>query len=133
MNKRGWVKILEAFFAILLLGGIIFTFLEVQNMNLSKDNPKIYGVENSILRNIEINNSLRNELLGTPISSASSRSIKEILPAYLNCSATICGIGKNCKTDTENINKNVYVQSIFIASNLTLYSPRKLVLSCWEI
>jgi len=132
-NKRGWVKILEAFFAVLLLGGIILAFLGSQNISSSKNGPKIYKVENSILRNIEINNSLRNEILGFDLSSSSPMSVSGILPVYLNCSATICTIGENCNTDTGSINKNVYTQSVFIASNLTLYSPRKIALSCWEI
>ena len=59
-NKRGWVKVLEVFVAILLVMGVIFFIL---NESVSEDtiSNDIYEMEISILRNVQLNDTFRNE------------------------------------------------------------------------
>ena len=135
-NKRAWVRIIEAFTAILLLGAILIAVLNQTNINKDNKDIRVSKEEQGILRAIEINDSLRNELLGSSLNTEITNGknvyneIEKRKPRYLNCTSMICSLDNSCTM--ENIDEEIYAQTLFISSNLTLYSPRKLVLFCWR-
>ena len=139
-NRRGWIMIVEAFIGILLISEILV--ISLNNPNIKRGDPyeKIYLIENGILEEVQLNNTLRANALDVtpPISSDElnfPNKIEDTInlrkPDYLNCTERICLISDAC--DVENLpDEDIYVASTVITASLTKYSPRELKLFCWE-
>jgi len=140
-NKKAWVKVIEVFFSILLVMGIIFLMI---SKTYSKKNisEKISEMETSIVTDIQINSSLRAEVLSASVpsnwssfnSSGLSGVQNKILGSKLSgldCEAKICSTTDICFMDS-TIDKDVYAESVIIAADLTTYNPRQLKIFCWE-
>lgn len=137
-SRRGWIKVLEAFMAIVLLLGMLI--IVVNNINETQDNTSIIEKNNiKILRNIEMNSTLRTEIInsGVPLNS-SSESFPTQLDNYLNsnvligtnCTLYLCGLYSECfvdYTDTES-----YSSSVYVFSNQNTYNPREVKISCYK-
>ena len=144
-NKKSWMKIIEAFTAVLLLSGILM--LIVSNYNEKENNAeKIYSEEYHILRNIQLKNNLRDEIANEEVivpiemenfgkDSLLSGVYNEIttkIPSYLECDAKICDSSNSCEPSVKvPLNKNVYSQSVLISATLTQTVYRQLKLFCW--
>lgn len=143
-NKKGWIKIVEAFIAIMLITVVILLILENRTISGLGENQnpenQITQTQISILRNIQMNNSLRNEIVGIskselPVTEEEMPLIKNKVekekPFYFNCTFEICSVSGECLLNN-SIDKDIFVSEIGIFSNLTHYSPKKLKLFCWE-
>ena len=145
-DKRGWLKIVEAFIAMMLITVVLLNVVSERTDFLTQGSQEsIYETyredQISILRNIQLNNSMRNSIIGIPDSELDvnwsefptpiKKSMEKNIPEYLNCSAKICSLESVCEKQ-KNINKDVFVEKRGIFSNLTEYNPRKLKLFCWE-
>ena len=62
-NKRAWIKIVEAFVAILLVVSVLLIVLNEGYIEKNDISLKVYEIELSILREIQSNNSLRADIL----------------------------------------------------------------------
>jgi hypothetical protein len=139
-NKKGVMSIIESFLAITLIM-IVASIIIQQNSSQKQDiSEQIYSKEIWILRGIELNDSLRTEVLNASVPvywtedsfpSKTKEEITRIKPSYLDCKAKVCNISSSCLIE-EEIEKEVYAQSVLISANATLYSPRELKLFCWE-
>jgi hypothetical protein len=140
-NRRGWIKLVEVFVAVLILTAIFFI---IANRSSSSYNDKksleISQKEIGILRDIELNYTLRTEILSAaplPVEWESFDSglpkvrerIISLIPPNLECQAKICLMNDFCKID-ELSGKDVYAKSVIISANLNTYSPRQLKLFC---
>jgi len=135
MNNKGWIRVIEAFFSVLMIVGAgIF----VVQGGIQEDNTleKIYIIEGSILREIALNESLRTEITGTSgtiewsdFPSLTKNKIINKVPEGLECVAKICPTGSTCLLEEES-EKDVYAHSAFIFSTLTNYNPRIVKLFC---
>ena len=101
--------------------------------------------EFAILRDIELNDALRTEIInvnegnlpvswsdfGTSLPNVEQR-INELVPANLECSAKLCAFGVECTLDiAEEIEEsNIYAESVIIFADVSEYSPRELKLFC---
>jgi len=118
----------------------------INNSNIGKrDVSGIYEKELSILREIRINETLRNDILSIdgallPIEweEFEANGLENVknkitgkIPDYLECEAKLCVLEENCVLDG-NTSEEIYVQSVPIVANLGIYSPRQLKLFCWE-
>lgn len=140
-NKRGWIRIIEVFIAILLITGILLIVLDKEE-GLEKDiSSKIYKAEVSILREIQLNNSLREDILDLDVTnpvewegeyfpSNVKSKITSRTPNYLTCKAKICSLDSVCDL-SESSEDDIYAQSAVISANLQKYDPRQLKLFCW--
>ena len=138
-RKKGWIRIVEAFTAILLVTGILLIIFNKDVNEEELPSKRIFEQEQGILRYIELNNSLREEILSfnineLPISFENfpnnlKNAINEKTPSYLSCDAKICNLGSVCSSDDEPAS-DVYVQRAIISSSLNSYSPRELKLFC---
>jgi hypothetical protein len=138
-NKKGWIKIVEAFVSVLLLMGILL--IVIGNENIKKnDGTIVREKENEILNEIAINQTLRSEVLNQqslPINS-NDESFSLILNEYLNnslsdrmhCLLSICLNGDEC-LGYINIEENTYVEQSLITTNMNTYSPRILKIFCY--
>lgn len=140
-NKKGWIKVVEAFVAVLLIGGVIILILNSDSGTDDNIYSKVYSDEKAMLRAVELDNALRTSILeisdsSLPVSlndSAFPQNVKTKLeqknPGYLLCDAKICDIEQECLiTNTES--KDIYSTYTAIFANLQKYNPRKIVLSC---
>ncbi len=143
-SRKAWIKIFEAVIAILLITSVLLIVIDQSIVQQNEDSLEIYKEEISILREVQLDNSLRADILGVesfPVkwgdfNSAGLTYVKEEIisniPDYLDCNAMVCEMTDNCILD-EDSGKSIYAQSIVISSNLTKYSLRQLKLFCWKI
>jgi len=134
-NKKGWVKIIEAFVAILILLGFLMVIISQHRYS---NEEKIFMKKNNaeILKGIETNSTLRNAILSESLPSNSSQpsfpeNVKEYLLAKTLpgeiCSLYICELGETCLM--QDVGKETYSNEVLLFAGST-YSPRKLKLFC---
>ena len=146
MNKRGWIKIVEVSIVVLLIVSTLLIVLNQTPKNVEEENSKISSEVNFILKEIQMNQTLRKEILdASPLPIVwdyfnlkdlgnVKETILRITPAYLSCEAQITEItGDYTFGSGESLKKNLYVQSTFISANYEKYSPRKIILRCNKI
>jgi len=141
INKKGWIKIIEAFMAIVLLLGFLMVLLVQINKN-NQNNSLVEDNNLKILKGIETNQSLKSSALSTSIPSNSNETsgFPDDLKNYLgnstfsgqNCLLYICEVEGECNLNNEIKEKEVYSSEVLIFSNLTYYSPRKLKVFCYD-
>jgi len=134
------VKIVEAFIALLLIAGVLLIVIDKGYIAKTDISSKVYDAEISILREIELDDNLREDILDSDLpmywdnelfpQNLKNR-IDERTPSYLECKAKICEMDEICTLD-KYLNKDIYVQSVVISANLEIYSPRQLRLFCWR-
>jgi len=143
-NKRGWIRIIEAFFAVVLILGVVLVAVS-KEPSLDESSKKIHSEVNSILQAVELNPILRGDILGIDENAIPMKwdkfedngltdlknFIEEQTPNYLNCSAKICPINERCTSD-QDTEGSVYANSVGVYANKSVYSPKQLRLFCWE-
>ena len=141
-DKRGFIRILEAFISILLITGVILIVINKGYLKRTNITSQVYDVGVSILREVELDEGLRSVILEIdntelPVNWDDPRFPEEIetkvlerTPENLNCISNICKLDSICGMETY-IEKDVYVQSVAIAANLDIYQPKKIKLFCW--
>lgn len=144
-NKRGWIKVTEAVIAILLLIAIILVALKEDIPQNETKEQEIHNAQRAILREIQLTESLRDEIIGTDdevewadLPAGTKSKIEDETPVTLDCVAKICSPSDECilpdgiapeSTDEENI----YVETVMITTNTETYKPRVVKLFCWEL
>ncbi|MDZ4226741.1 MAG: hypothetical protein U1B79_01370, partial [Candidatus Pacearchaeota archaeon] len=98
-NRRGWIRIVEAFVAILLIAGIVLIVV-AQDQNKREDvSSRTYISLVSVLREVQLNNTLRADIIGTEgtiewdsgsFPARVKDKIIEKTPSYLECTGKIC-------------------------------------------
>jgi hypothetical protein len=144
VNKKGWLKIAEAFMAILLIIVVVLMILEREEIEDDDFSKEIYEVELNILEGVKLNDTFRNEILTVSNSQIPvewtnfdihlnlvKEKINSEIPYYLQCEAKLCKLNSSCLFNN-SIEKDVYSKSTVIFSDLNVYAPRKLKLFCWE-
>jgi hypothetical protein len=137
-NKKGWIEVIEVFISILLMSTLLLTIVE-KNSTLNKRDFSdiIYYKQLSILREIETNQTFRDEILNIGDSNLPvnwenipenvKNKIIQRTPSGLNCVAQICK--DFCELFEEVNQKDIYSQSIKIFS---IDTSRDLYLFCWQ-
>ena len=140
-QRKGWIKVVEAFFAILIIGGVILIVVSQDSDNNEDISTNVYGDELAILRAVQLNDSLRNSVLGindgslpleltdAAFPSNVEAKINEKIPSYLTCGVKICAVEQRCLPDYSSV-ADTYTSQVTIFANLTKNNPRKLVISC---
>jgi hypothetical protein len=147
-KKAGWIKIVEAFFAILLIVGVVLFLINKGFVGADKTESKVFTIEKAILKEIQLDRILRNAVLeSTPPYPAIAHDlilnkIDERKPNYLDCTASVCDPDEACgfpvdRFPPEAADKDIYGESILITSSLVgsgggaRYDPKKLKIFCW--
>ena len=146
-NSRGWIRIVEAFVGILLIAGIVLIVIERDQTERQDASSRAYTSMISILREIELDNSLRSEIVNISGSSLpvewnefnvsapqTGARITGKTPGYLECAGKICATNDVCllAQNAQNQEKTIYAESAVISSTIQNYNPRLLKLFCWE-
>lgn len=144
MNKGGWIEIVEAFIAILLITGVLLIVITRNNSQNADISERVYNSEITIIREIQLNDTLRNLVLSVTNAQLPSEwgnssfpatlqdRITSRTPNYLNCVAKICDPSDPCYLTSYQA-KDVYSQDSIISATQTQtsFNPRKLKLFCW--
>ncbi|MFH1787524.1 MAG: hypothetical protein ABH811_01925 [archaeon] len=145
-KKRAWIKIVEAFVAILLILSVVLIILN--RGSLEKDSSdRIYNAESSILRGVQIDQNFREKIILIPeenlpvewdeFESEGLEDIKNKIifqtPSYLDCVVNICGENVPCVLDDSDKpkNKEIYAQQVGILYYQETFKPRQLKIFCW--
>ena len=146
-NKKGWIKVTEAVVAIILIVAILLVVIERESPIKSSTNQEIYNIQKAILREIQLTDTLRNEIIGTSgeiewealmtETPQTKNKIQEKTPSNFDCVAKICSPSNTCILPEEVIpestaEENIYVEKVMITTNLITYNPRVLKLFCWK-
>ncbi|MBU2562113.1 MAG: hypothetical protein KKF68_00430 [Nanoarchaeota archaeon] len=141
-DKKGWIRIVEAFVAILLITGVILILLNKQEISERDISLKVYQTEIAILREIELDDNLRADILGVDKSLLPvdwedeefpltiKEKISERAPNYMKCIGKICEVTADCLME-EGTEKEIYAQSVAIMATLESFNPRQLKIFCW--
>ena len=132
IDRKAWIRILEAFLAILLIIGSILVIMsrKAPETNISDE---IYAKQRQILDIISKNDSLRNDII-IGNNARVNQVISKTAPNVWNFTTNICDINLNCPNPAgadEIIDKDIYVTEVLVTSNLTHYSPKKLRFFVW--
>jgi len=127
MNKKGWIKIVEAFMAIMIIAAVMLTIYTRQPER--SVNQEIIKIEDSILDEISQNNIMRQKILDGD-NASSMFFVQARIPDNLNFSVKICNVDDICGIETYR--KEVYARERIISSTLKQYSPKKIRLFMWE-
>ena len=142
-NKKGWIKILEAFIAVVFLISILVLIINDEKYE-ANEVSNVIKTQNAFLTLIQKNDILRNDILAVDTSQRfyemNDTEFPESLRNYINesfsggveCNAKICNSTAECYLidDPEN---EVFSSAIIITSNLTTFNPKKLSVFCWRI
>jgi len=136
-NKKGWIRIVEVFLAILLLMGVLMIIIKGDEVKFEKG--KIINQKQAIFLNtVQINDSFRENILSLsalPINSNESGFPENLkiyfLEEFENCFMNICLPEDACVLDFKS-EEEIYSKEILINSYDNVYSPRKVKVICYE-
>ena len=129
-GDKGWIRVVEAFISILLVVSVLLIVLSSNLLVNKNQSSEIHEIELNILRDIQVDDDLRLEVLNENLDPVQTR-ITTKTPSYLECEAIICEIDGDCDLSSSQ-EKDIYVQSIFISAQGGNYGPKQLKLFCWE-
>ena len=141
VNKRGWIRVLEVFIALLMITSVSLIAINKEYKSKSDVSANILGIENSILRNIQLDDNIREYILnlnyadlpleGEDFNKDLKTKIEVGTPSYLECKAKICDVEGICEIETSS-EKDAYIQSIILIADREKYNPTILKLGCWR-
>lgn len=139
-SKRGWIRIVEAFSALILIIIVLLIFMNKGIVKKDYSN-EIYEIQIKIEREIQTNENLRNLIVNIepknlPLNWENfpdevKQKIIQETPSELICEASICEMDKICVLENYP-KKEVYVENVAITANQIKYSPKQLKLFCWR-
>ncbi len=135
-QKRGWMRILEAVIAILILASVLIYFtvknqVDTQNKQAVQ---RIIDLQANILQDIASNSTLRNATLQN--DTVMLRNFIEFnLDRSLNFSIGICLINETIcpPVPTITTRSDVFVDERIVSSTLDNYNPKLLRLYVWRV
>ena len=129
MNKRGWIRIVEAFIAILMIiGAILFIYVgQDQVPDISED---VHEKQSQILEVIVKNESLREDIIHD-YNGRVDNIISNMIASNWDFATKICDVDDLCNLDITPNDRDVYVAERLVTSSLTEYSPKKIRFFVW--
>lgn len=150
-NKKGWMRILEATIAVLIVSG---TLLVVYSKQIDRTvSPAEYfeDMQGQILADVSTNSSLRLNVLNADNDSSSDSNFSTLnnfvagkISEGFGYSLQICNLSSfydYCKMDyptfVATIDKNIFTEEIIVSAELgdgdsATYEPKKVKLYVWE-
>lgn len=143
-NKRGWITVLEATIAVMLVSGVLVVVYVGQDSDETPIEDYIFSLQKQILLDIASRSDLRNSvLIGNQTALDIFASSK--VPTAYKSSVKVCNLSSttdHCKLNTsevaETYGKDLFVEGIIVSSELgngttaPIYLPKKVKLFIWE-
>ena len=137
-NKRGWIRIMEAVTAILIMASVLIV-LYTNNVPEVDYSGYVYNLQIGILIDIAQDDILRNETLKSTevpnnVSLMLVNFVKQKLPENFDFDLRVCNISStSCLSENASkVESQVYVEDRIISSNLEKYDPKIIRLFVWE-
>ncbi|MCR4284770.1 MAG: hypothetical protein NUV97_01845 [archaeon] len=140
-NKRGWMRILEATIAVLIVSGVLLVAHSKYVDRGLDAGTYAFNIQKKILNDISSRTDLRTYVLSsdTTIPTELSDFVSQQIPSSFSHSLKVCDLEippTPCKlNDTEfiaTLNSDIFVEEVIISSNITDYNPKKVRLFLWE-
>ena len=144
MNKRGWMRILEATIAVLIVSSVLIVVYSQQVDRGIEPATYFYGLQREIL--MEISSSSDSRLIAlSGDEEGLGLFIENRIPLAFGYFLRVCDLGSDvdhCKIDDASVvgairEKEVFVEDVIISSDLgngssAVYAPKKVRLFVWE-
>ena len=135
-NKRGWIKIAESVFGIILLASIVL-LLYSKNTERPDLSEQVYSLQIKILNGIASDEGLREAVLTSTETRVNDKVIdfvkKQIPTSRFDYEIKICDLSSlGCSMSLNVIDKDVFVEERIISSSILTYSPKIIRLFIWE-
>jgi hypothetical protein len=150
-NKRGWMRILEATIAVLIVTGVLIVVYSRQVDRGVDPVDYFRNLQGQILADISINSGLRVSVLNVTNDEAGDPNFDVIhdfvlgrVPDFVEFSIAICNLSSesdNCMMNSADViktlDKSVFVEDMIISSDLgdgsgAIYIPKNFRLYMWE-
>jgi hypothetical protein len=129
-NKKGWVRIAEAFIAITLMFSV-FLALYAKQSTQPDVSDEVYSLESSILKQIANDEGLRQNVLSGNVNVITTFiNNNNLVPPSLNYSIIICNLDEVCSMNVYQ--KEVFASETVISSTLLKYSPKVVKIFIWR-
>lgn len=123
-NKKGWLRIVEAFLGILLIMSTLIIVIQ-QQRTASSSNEEVQIREKDILNLIVRDDSLRSEILSWKAKETNER-IKPLVPSGYNYSIELCRYNELCPLNF-TVQNTIYSDETIIVANITHYVSNEAV------
>jgi hypothetical protein len=136
-NKKAWLKIFEAFLAIIFIFGVMLVILSKQNIS-PNTGDEILKLQNNILDSLSRDDVIRGDVLNGKLDNINIM-VGSMVPSNINYSISICDSGVVCPINDSYVtsqilsNKEIYSSEVLILSNSTSFDGKKLKLFFWRI
>ena len=129
LNNKGWIRIVEAFIAILLILGVLI-MLYNQNISKPKESERLYTLEKTILDEIAFQNNLRALVLENKETELRTF-VDTRVPDNFNFDIKICPPEEVCNLDTYHDGTFATEKIISVNLNSPDLSPKKVKIFIW--
>jgi len=139
MNKKAFIRIIEAVIAIMIIMGAVLFFAAKQNkkIDISED---VYEKQRQILEIVANNPDMRKEIIDVIINGEvelflTNDYISKNLPRTWNYAISVCKVDEVCGKGGTPIDRDIYVSETIISANIDNYpnqESRKLVFFIWR-
>jgi len=142
IGKRGIVRILEAFIAIMIISGAM-GFIYVNQIQRPNQDDAIHELQRIILEEISNDPVLRAEIVETAITEENEDTpakdtypqtdtrISNLISSDYEYEFRVCKLNELCKIELLD-GREIYSQEITISSTLQAFDPKVVRLFIWE-
>ena len=127
-NRRGWLRIVEAFIGVLIVMSVLLILMTRQDD--TDQEGEILKIERHILDQVSQSEALREEVLRGDLSTVEIL-VEESLPEDYSYVVKTCNVGEICALNFY-VDAEVYTEEVLITSTLETYSPMILKLFFWH-
>jgi|SRR3989344_1327883 len=144
-NKKGFLRIVEAFIAILLITGVVLYIISRGSSGDVKVERKIYEIEDTVLKEISRNTVYREKIVAYTVASPTSEDeifieelsndvVKPKIPQGFDFVINICELNSACPLpiDYPYEDAEIYSRSTPITATLEEYAPKQLRIFIWK-
>ena len=132
-GKKGFLRILEVFIAIMLIASVM-SFIYIKQIQKPNKEQAIHQIQKIALGEINSDNLLREAVL-TENTAKINETLSSIIPRNYGFKFQICKLDDICgleRQDSYYTDNEIYADETVISSTLETYSPKKIRLFIWE-
>ena len=128
-DRKAWLRIVEAFLAVLMIMSTVLVILSKQEQKTDISNI-VYERQREILNVISKNDSLRADIIAGNNLNV-NKTIQTLIPSSWEFATNICNLNNACPNPGNYQNKEIFATEVVVTSTLTEYSPKKLRFFVW--
>ncbi|MEM4605788.1 MAG: hypothetical protein QW103_02000 [Candidatus Pacearchaeota archaeon] len=133
-NKKGWLRIFEAFLAVILVLGAV---LVLNTIKKEDDKEKISDfyineIKKEITKEILTNEEIRRMVISREENGIKNK-LKNLVGEKYEINVRVCNLTeKYCFYNQNYPQKDVFVEDVIISGNITLYQPLRVRVFLWK-